>query len=155
LTAMKYAPLISAVAFARQIGVTKQAVGKAIKVGRIPVYDVSGASVAADYAGRKFVRREEALSAFRPSRARIDDDLIAQTFEAAGRAVAQSWPALPTWLEEMAGVYQSGGVPALATWARAKDNEQCNQIADMIASPIDDDAGDGEDHETVDTNGEN
>lgn len=136
---MTYCPLVSPVAFARQIGVTKQAVGKAIKAGRMQVYDVSGARVAADYAGRKFLRREEALNAFRRSRARIDDDVVAETFDAAGRAVPESWPALPTWIEEMAGVYQSGGVQALA--ARAQANAQCALIADMMATPIDDHVG--------------
>ena len=135
MTATKYSPLVSPVAFARQIGVTKQAVGKAIKVGRVPVYDVSGASVATDYVGRRFVRLDEALAAFRLSRARIDEDLVAETFETAGRAVAESWPARPTWVDEMAGVYQSGGVPALAAWARAKANEQCEVIADLLFAP--------------------
>ncbi|AZG75984.1 hypothetical protein EHO51_04130 [Methylocystis rosea] len=32
----------------------------------------------ADYTGRKFVRRDEALIAFRLSRARIDDDVVAE-----------------------------------------------------------------------------
>ncbi len=73
-------------------------------------------------------------------------------FEAAGAAVARSWQTLPTWSEEMFGVAQQG-VPALAAWLRAKANEQCSQIADLLAT--ENDGGDGDDDEIVDKNGEN
>lgn len=198
------ADMITPAEFARQIGVTKQAVGKAIKVGRVPVYDISGASVPADHPGRKFVKPEEAASKFNLNRARIDDDFAAEAraeidrvldieappppasteqdssptlvgakterealqadllrmrlarergelvalpaqleaFETAGRTVARSWQALPTWAEEIFGVVQQGGLPAIAAWLRAKASEQCSQIADLMAAPSDDDADD-------------
>lgn len=194
------ADMITPAEFARQIGVTKQAVGKAIKVGRVPVYDVSGASVPADFAGRKFVKPIEAAAKFNLNRARIDDDFAAaaraeidrvldieapppsssepdssstlvaaktdretlqadllrmrlarergdlvslsaqlEAFETAGRSVARSWQALPTWAEEIYASAQSG-LPALTAWLRVRANEQCGQIADMMATPADDDA---------------
>jgi hypothetical protein len=70
--------MISQSAFAKQVGVTKQAVSKAVKAGRIPVYDASGARVAADFAGAKYVKPAEASSAFKLSRARIDDDVVSE-----------------------------------------------------------------------------
>lgn len=199
------ADMITPAEFARQIGVTKQAVGKAIKVGRVPVYDISGASVPADFAGRKFVKPEEAATKFNLNRARIDDDFAAEAraeieraldieaptlpgsldpadasptlvgakterealqadllrmrlarergelislpaqleaFETAGRTVARSWQTLPIWAEEIFGVVQQGGLPAIAAWLRAKASEQCSQIADLMAAPVDDDADD-------------
>lgn len=70
--------MISQSAFAKQVGVSKQAVSKAIKAGRIPVYDASGMRVAIAYDGPKFVKPEEAVAAFRLSRARIDDAVVAE-----------------------------------------------------------------------------
>lgn len=74
---MTAATMISPAAFAAEIGVSKQAVSKAIKVGRVPVYDASGAPVAPDAPGRKFVKADEAASKFTLSRARIDDAALA------------------------------------------------------------------------------
>ena len=70
--------MISQSAFAKQVGVSKQAVSKAVKVGRIPVYDATGLRVAAGYDGPKFLKTEEAAAAFRLSRARIDDAVVAE-----------------------------------------------------------------------------
>lgn len=70
--------LLAPRAFAQTIGVTRQAVEKAITRGRIPIYDESGASVPADYKGRKFVREDEARAAFKLSRARVDDAALAE-----------------------------------------------------------------------------
>jgi len=70
--------MISQGAFAKQVGVSKQAVSKAVKAGRIPVYDATGLRVSAEYDGPKFVKPEEAASAFRLSRARIDDAVVAE-----------------------------------------------------------------------------
>lgn len=70
--------LLAPRAFAQTVGVTRQAVEKAISRGRIPIYDESGARVPATYKGRKFVREEEARSAFKLSRARIDDAVLAE-----------------------------------------------------------------------------
>lgn len=70
--------MISQSAFAKQVGVTKQAVSKAVKAGRIPVYDAAGVRVAADFVGTKYVKPAEASSAFKLSRARIDDDVVAE-----------------------------------------------------------------------------
>jgi hypothetical protein len=70
--------MISQSAFAKQVGVSKQAVSKAVKAGRIPVYDATGASVSAAFGGLKFVKPEEAATAFRLSRARIDDAVVAE-----------------------------------------------------------------------------
>lgn len=199
------ADMITPAEFARRIGVTKQAVGKAIKVGRVPVYDISGASVPADFAGRRFVKPAEAAAKFNLNRARIDETFAASTrveidrpldveaparapasssepegsstlvgakterenlqadllrvrlarergelvslraqleaFETAGRVVARSWQALPSWAEEIFGVAQQG-LPALTAWLRAKASEQCDQLADMMATPGEDDADD-------------
>ncbi len=78
-----------------------------------------------------------------------------EAFEAAGAAVARSWQALPTWAEKGFGVAQQGGLPAFAAWLRAKANEQCVQIADLLATDLDD-GGAVEDHECSDTTiGEN
>lgn len=73
-------------------------------------------------------------------------------FEAAGAAVARPWQMLPTWSEELFGVAQQG-VPALTAWLRAKANEQCSQIADLLATESD--AGDDDEDEIVDKTGEN
>ena len=65
--------MLGITAFARRVRVTQQAVSKAVKVGRVPVYDVTGERVAPDFNGRKFVKLEEAKAAFHFSRARIND----------------------------------------------------------------------------------
>jgi hypothetical protein len=70
--------MISQSAFAKQVGVSKQAVSKAVKAGRIPVYDATGLAVTAAFGGPKFVKPEEASAAFRLSRARIDDAVVAE-----------------------------------------------------------------------------
>ena len=70
--------MISQSAFAKQVGVSKQAVSKAIKAGRIPVYDATGLAVPAAFGGAKYVKPEEAAAAFRLSRARIDDAVVAE-----------------------------------------------------------------------------
>ncbi|GEM_PF-2517327 len=70
--------LLSPTEFARSIGVSQQAVSKAIKIGRIPAYDETGARAAPGYKGRKLVKPDEARSAFRLSRARIDDSKLAE-----------------------------------------------------------------------------
>lgn len=70
--------MITSAEFARRIGVSREAVSKAIKVGRVPIYDVSGARVTWSKGLRFFVRPEEAAQAFRLSRARIDDDKVAE-----------------------------------------------------------------------------
>jgi hypothetical protein len=75
-------------------------------------------------------------------------------FEAAGAAVARSWQALPTWAEEMFSVCQTGGVEALAAWMRAKANEQCAQIADLLATDLDAVEGENDLVETVDPLGD-
>lgn len=76
-------------------------------------------------------------------------------FESAGAAVARSWQALPTWAEEMFSVCQTGGGAALAAWLRAKANEQCAQIADLLGTDdLGAGAGDDDDPETVDPLGD-
>lgn len=70
--------MLSPSEFARQMGVSKQAVSKAIKAGRIPVYDETGARCPADYEGRKFIDLEEGRAAFRLSRSRVDDHMLAE-----------------------------------------------------------------------------
>lgn len=85
--------LISPTDFAREIGVTKQAVFKAIGVGRLPIYDESGLPAPADYAGRKFLRLDEARSKFALSRARVDDATIAATSAALERDLDPETPA--------------------------------------------------------------
>jgi hypothetical protein len=70
--------MISPAEFARTLGVSKQAVSKAIRAGRVLVYDETGARCAADYAGRKFVDLEEGRTAFRLSRSRVDDHMLAE-----------------------------------------------------------------------------
>jgi hypothetical protein len=64
--------------FAAAAAVTPQAVCKAIKVGRVPVYDATGLRVAPGYKGRKFIKLDEGSEAFRFSRARIDDSALAE-----------------------------------------------------------------------------
>ena len=70
--------LITTTEFAKQVGVSQRAVAKAIKVGRVPAYDETGARAAPGISGRIFVKADEAVSAFRLSRARIDDAVIAE-----------------------------------------------------------------------------
>ena len=70
--------MISQSAFAKHVGVSKQAVSKAVKAGRIPVYDATGLRVAAGYDGPKYVKADEAASAFKLSRARLDDAAVAE-----------------------------------------------------------------------------
>jgi phage terminase Nu1 subunit (DNA packaging protein) len=79
--------------------------------------------------------------------------------ESAGRAIARSWQALPTWAEEMFSVCQTGGVPALTAWMRAKANEQCDGIADLLFTPEgeagDHDSDSDEDETDVNITGKN
>lgn len=84
--------LISQADFAKEIGVSKQAVSKAISVGRLPVYDVTGLPAGADYKGRKFLRLEEARTKFELSRARIDDATIADASNALERELDPEAP---------------------------------------------------------------
>lgn len=70
--------MLSPAEFARQMGVSKQAVSKAIKSGRVPVYDETGKRCAADYEGRRFVDLDEGRAAFRLSRSRVDDHMLAE-----------------------------------------------------------------------------
>ncbi len=69
--------MITPAEFARKVGITRQGVAKAIKSGRIFVYDETGMRVDASYEGRKFVNPDEAFEAFKLSRARIDDAALA------------------------------------------------------------------------------
>lgn len=70
--------MLSPAEFARQMGVSKQAVSKAIKAGRIPIYDETGARCSSDHEGRKFVDPDEGRAAFRLSRSRVDDHMLAE-----------------------------------------------------------------------------
>lgn len=74
--------------FARSIGVSRQAISKAIGVGRITAYDANGLPAEPGYRGRKFIDREEAVRQFALNRARIDDVDIAMppAEPAAGKA---------------------------------------------------------------------
>jgi hypothetical protein len=65
--------LVTPAEAARSIGVSRQAISKAIKVGRITAHDASGLPVAADYSGKKFIDPGEAVRQFALNRARIDD----------------------------------------------------------------------------------
>ncbi len=78
--------------FARSIKVSKQAIYKAIKAGRIPAYDATFSKVAADYPGQKFVDKEEATHAFRLSRARFDDATWAEAVSEIERALDPTQP---------------------------------------------------------------
>ena len=73
--------LITTTEFAKQVGVSQRAVAKAIKVGRVPCYDETGAQAVPGVAGRVFVKADEAASAFRLSRARVDDAVLAKMAE--------------------------------------------------------------------------
>ena len=76
--------LVKASEFARLAAVSRQAVSKAIKAGRIIAYDATGARVAADHAGQKFVDKDTALKAFALSRHRLDDatlDEVSRTLQ--------------------------------------------------------------------------
>jgi hypothetical protein len=202
--------MVSQKDFAAAVDVTPQAVSKAIKVGRVPVYDETGLRVEPGYKGRKFIKLDEGSEAFRFSRARIDDSALAdmarslgaeldpeiaaavpkapapaskddaetlltvktakeglqseilrlrlsrergelvsraaqmEAFETAGGKIARAIQSLPTWSEECAGVFQSGGLPALTAWLRAKANALCENIADLMSAPMDDEASDGD-----------
>ncbi len=70
--------LITTTEFAKKVGVSQRAVAKAIKVGRVPAYDETGARVSLGAQGRVFVKDDEAAAAFRLSRARIDDAAVAE-----------------------------------------------------------------------------
>lgn len=63
-------------ALADQLGVSRQAVEKAIRCGRVPAYDKAGRRVGADYRGRKFLDPEAAAVAFNMNRSRIDDHVV-------------------------------------------------------------------------------
>lgn len=65
--------LITPTEFARAIGVSKSAVLKAVRHGRVPIYDETGARLKPGEAGRfKFLRLEEATLAWRLNRSRFD-----------------------------------------------------------------------------------
>lgn len=87
--------MISPAEFARTMGVSKQAVSKAIKAGRVPVYDETGAPCAADYGGRKFVIPEEARAAFRLSRSRVDDNMLSEIAAETADEVDRLWSFSP------------------------------------------------------------
>ncbi len=70
--------MLSQTAFAKVVGVSKQAVSKAIRAGRVPVYDATGLRVAPTAPGPKFIRPDEGAQAFRLSRARLDDAAVAE-----------------------------------------------------------------------------
>ena len=76
------APLMTPSAFAERVGVSRQAVSKAIKVGRVPAYDANGLQVDAGYRGKKFVRFAEAASAFAMNLARVDEGRLDAVDEA-------------------------------------------------------------------------
>ena len=80
--------MISPAEFSRLIGVSKAAVSKAIKVGRVPIYDAAGIRVGVDYTGKRFVRPDEAKSVFTLSRARFDDATVAEVAEELDRVLS-------------------------------------------------------------------
>jgi len=86
--------MVTLTEFARQVGVSKQAVSKAVSVGRITAYDIAGQSLPADAKGRKFVKPGEAASAFHLSRARIDDHAVAAISAELDREIGDD-PAAP------------------------------------------------------------
>lgn len=67
--------------FAAIVDVTRQAIEKAIKTGRIRAYDSDGAPIDAEARGRKFVKIDEARISFSQQRARIDEDFIDEVEE--------------------------------------------------------------------------
>jgi hypothetical protein len=194
--------MMSPSAFARHIGVSQQAISRAIRVGRLTAYDAAGLRVSPDFSGRKFLKPEEASVAFQLSRARIDDFALAEmarslgdelvatlpeapaaaskddtktllsvktakewlqseilrvrlarergelvsraatlaAFEDAGRTVALEVQSIASWAEECAGVFQTGGVAALAALLRAKSAELLNSVADQMEKSLPDPA---------------
>jgi hypothetical protein len=68
--------LVTPAAFSLSIGVTRQAVQKAIKTGRLPAYSAAGVALDRLAKGRKFIKREEAWELFKFSRAVISDSEV-------------------------------------------------------------------------------
>jgi hypothetical protein len=68
--------LVTPAAFAVSIGVTRQAVQKAIKNGRLPAYSAAGVALDQLAKGRKFIKHNEAWELFRFSRAVISDSEV-------------------------------------------------------------------------------
>jgi hypothetical protein len=108
--------MIAPAEFARQIGVSKQGISKAIKAGRIPVYDEAGSRVDGSYTGRKFVKPDEAAPAFRLSRARIDDASLAEISAELEKELDAEAPETPP-----AGAARADMPPSLASAKTEKE----------------------------------
>lgn len=91
--------LITTTEFAAQVGVSQRAVAKAIRVGRVPCYDETGAQAVLGVAKRVFVKADEAASAFRLSRARVDDAALAEMAEQLDRELSIEPEAAPQPVE--------------------------------------------------------
>jgi hypothetical protein len=64
---------VSQAAFARAIGVSRTAVSKAFRAGRLQPYNEAGRPVSPDFRGRKFLKLDEAKEAFEYNRVRLDN----------------------------------------------------------------------------------
>jgi hypothetical protein len=65
--------MVSQATFAKAVGVSRAAIGKAIQAGRLQPYDEAGRPVSPTFLGRKFLRLEEAKEAFEYNRLRLDN----------------------------------------------------------------------------------
>jgi biotin operon repressor len=64
---------VSQAAFARAIGVSRMAICKAVRAGRLQAYNEAGCPVSPDFRGRKFLKLGEAREAFEYNRVRLDN----------------------------------------------------------------------------------
>jgi biotin operon repressor len=65
--------MVSQATFAKAVGVSRAAIGKAIQAGRLQPYNEAGLPVSATFRGRKFLKLEEAKEAFECNRIRLDN----------------------------------------------------------------------------------
>ena len=65
--------LVSQAAFARAVGVSRAAIGKAIQAGRLQSYNEEGRPVSPAFRGRKFLKLDEARQSFECNRLRFDN----------------------------------------------------------------------------------
>jgi Regulatory phage protein cox len=73
---LKKSRFLTATEFASLIGVTQQAVSKAIQNDRLRVYDVAGKPVPPGHRGRKWLKLAEARRDWDENRVRFDDDYL-------------------------------------------------------------------------------
>lgn len=86
--------LVTPTEFAKIAGVSKPAISRAIKIGRVRIYDETGKRVAPTFDGQKFIDVDESRSQFSVDKRRIDASLEAKISADIERDIAEDAAAL-------------------------------------------------------------